>query len=128
MRALNYSFIQLIVIIICTSFIITPITYKNHTIYNHKVIVEGELSFIAPYGTREIAYPSGFALKKLKWISEPPTTNTTIFLFANNLEKFINKNVHVEGKYLKVQGKKYNNWTFSMPYDKIIVDTIYCIN
>ena len=100
---------------------------KDNTNFNPKVIVEGVVTRINGGGTREIQYHSGYAIINPKWIIAPPITNTTVFLRSNNLlGKFSDKEVHVEGTFLHVPGKKYDEVHSTYDFDEIVVDTIYC--
>lgn len=128
------SFKVLIVItIVCTSVFTNSTPIINYKInINSKVIVEGILTDIAGGGTREILFPSGYAIKYPVWIVSPttPTSSTIIFLDSNNFSfrDFIDKRIHVEGEFFNVPGRKISNIHFTKPYDKIVVDTIYCVN
>jgi len=131
MKANKYLFRILIVFVIfIISISVNSNTKENNTKFNSRVIAEGIVTLIRGGGTREIHYPSGYALKYPVWLVSPPTTNTIIFLRTNNfpLKNFIDKSVHVEGEFISVPAKKISQIHFTSAYDKIILDTIYCIN
>jgi len=118
------------IVFICTAIFINLTAQNNHkAIINSRVIAEGIVTVIHSGGTREILYHSGYAIKNPLWIVAPPETNTLIFLRTNifPLKNFIVKKVRVEGKFIKVPGKKYSDVSYTASYDAIIVDTIYCI-
>ena len=133
-RVIRNSLKLLIIIIVVSTAI--SINSAPAAIYcaslDSNVIVEGILTSITGMATREIRYPSGYAIKGPIWIVAPsvPVTTTIIFLDSNNylLEDFMHKKVHIEGKFFKVPAKKISQVSFVSAYDKIIVDSIYCIN
>ena len=128
MKADKYSVKTLIFVFIISTSISIISSNKKDMIVNSKVIAEGVLSIIALGRTGEELNPSGFALKDPAWIIAPPTKNTTVFLRSNfSLKEYVDKKVHVVGRFLHVPPKKISRLNFMKPYDEMIVDTIYCI-
>ena len=58
------------------------------------------------------------------------SSNPTVFLRTNRyqLGNFLNKKIHVEGNFFRESDKKISPIHFTKAYDKIVVDTIYCMN
>ena len=128
-RILYKTIIILIIFIISIS--INSRARKDYnTNFNSKVIAEGILTIIRAGRTHEIQYPSGYAIKYPVWIVAPPSSNTIVFLRTNRyrLRNFLDKKIHVEGDFFRVPDKKISPIQFTKAYDKIVIDTIYCIN
>ena len=132
MKIFRYLFKILIFVIIS----IMSISFSSSVVRdqslnsNSKVIAEGILTIIHKGGTREIQYPSGYAIKYPVWIVAPKSSNPTVFLRTNRyqLGNFLNKKIHVEGNFFRESDKKISPIHFIKAYDKIVVDTIYCMN
>jgi hypothetical protein len=99
---------------------------------NHKarsVIVEGVVDFFsAKGGTHEGHYQKGYILRNPRWLVTPPDTHLRIFLGGDStFAEYLNKRVHVEGRYVRIPELKMNGPSFMYAYDLITVDTIYIL-